>query len=160
VPLVGIPLHAILGDLPALLIGGTLQPISFLFLGSPPLLLPWLSDDANWLPYAVLVGGAIFGSILSPVNMGLPIRAAIAGTGMTQEAAAVPLAVVNSIVAYLGLSLGPTVGGVIVEHYGVPALGFLLFCLTSLATSLMVSANFALLTRRPAVLESAQSTAE
>ena len=38
--------------------------------------------------------------------------------------------VINAMVAYLGLSLGPTIGGVIVEMYGVPTLGFVLFCLT------------------------------
>lgn len=139
-PLVGMPINALLGEFPSLVIGCCLSPLGFLFVGSPPLLFPSLTPSP-WTPYLAFVVPAIGTCIsLLPV-MGLPVRALVSA-GMTQDEAAAPIGMIMSVTPYLGIGFGPVVGGLVLDHFGVATLGLGLCIVLVVANVLLCATSY------------------
>jgi hypothetical protein len=117
--LVAMPLHAGIGDLPALIVGTLIFMVSCLFLGSPPPLFPSLQASL-WLPYAVTCVRVLGVSIVSVSSMALPMKALV--KVMDADEAAAPLSVLQVLLSYLGFTLGPLTSGPIMEAVGVGGL--------------------------------------
>lgn len=89
-PLVAVPLHSRVGDLPLAVLGIVLHATSSLFVGTPPLLFPSLASSLPWLPYVTLTAQSIGAALVGLPLYALTMKALIREGGMRQADAAVP----------------------------------------------------------------------